>query len=197
MRLQQLIDVEDRGQLAADLGQQRELARLPRNPRVEPRVLDSDGDARGEQRQQLLVFLGEGVGLGGFDVENADHLVLGDQRNGQFGMDAGRGVDEVLLRGHVVDQHGLAAQHGLAGDALADLDADALGDFGRMPHLEADAQLLRLFVEQQDGEDFVVDEALQHLGYALQQRVQVQRGIHRIGDFEQIPVECAAIGWVV
>ena len=187
--LQQLIDIQDRGELAADLGEQRQLARLPRDARVQPRVLDADGDARGKQRQQPLVLFGEGAGLIGFDVDHADDFVLGDQRNGQLGAHAGRGVDEVLFGGDVVDQHGFAALHGLPGDALADLDADALGDLRRMADLEADAQLLRLLVQQQDGEDLVVDEPLQHLGHALQQRVQVERGVDRVGHLKQIGVK--------
>ncbi len=65
----------------------------------------------------------------------------------------------------------------------------ALGDFGRMTDLEANAQFLGLFVKQQDGEDFVVDDALQHLGHALQQRIQVQSGIHRIGNLQQVAVD--------
>ena len=64
-----------------------------------------------------------------------------------------------------------------------------------MPDLEADTQFLRLVVEQQDGEDFVVDEALQHLGHALQQGVQVQRGIDRIGHLEQVAVKGRRNHW--
>ena len=60
----------------------------------------------------------------------------------------------------IVDQDCLAALHGLSGDALPDLDDDTLGDLGRMSDLKANAQLLRLFVEQQNGKDFVVDDAL-------------------------------------
>ncbi len=90
---------------------------------------------------------------------------------------------------NVVDQHGFAPLHGLPGDALPDLDADALGDFRRMSNLEADAQLLRLLVQQQDGEDLVIDDPLQHLCHALQQRVQIERGVDRIGNFQQVVVE--------
>ena len=84
---------------------------------------------------------------------------------------------------------GFARLHCLSGHALSDLDANALGHLRRMSHLKTDAQLLRLLVQQQDGEDFVVDEALQHLGHALQQRVEVERGVDRVGDLQQIGVE--------
>ncbi len=182
--LQQLIEVEDGGNFAADLGQQGKLTRLAGDLGVEPGVLYADGNARSEQCEQVLVLFGEGAGLGGFDIEDADHLVFRDQRHGEFGADAGYGVDEVLLRRYVVDQHGFATKDGLSGNALTDLDANALGDLGRMPDLEADAQFLGLFVEQQDGEDLVVEKALQHLGDALEKRVQVQRGVHRVGNLQ-------------
>ncbi len=156
--LQQLVDIQDRGQLAADLGQQGQLPRLPRHARVQARVLDADGDARREQRQQPLVLFGERARLVGFHIDHADDFVLGDQRHRQLGTNAGRGVDEVLLRRNVVDQHGFALLHRSSGYSLADLDADALGDLRRMTNLEANAQLLGLLVQQQDGEDFVVDD---------------------------------------
>ena len=47
-------------------------------------------------------------GCAGFNVDHADDLVLGDQRNRQFGTHAGRRVDEVLFGRDVVDQHRLA-----------------------------------------------------------------------------------------
>jgi len=43
--LQQLIDIQNRGQLAADLGQQRQLPRLTRDARVQACVFDTDCDA--------------------------------------------------------------------------------------------------------------------------------------------------------
>ena len=145
------------------------------------------------------MLFGERARLIGFHVDHADDFVFGDERHRQLGTHAGRGVDEVLLGGNVVDQHGFAALHRLSGDALPNLDADALGDLRRMPDLEAHAQLLRLFVQQQDGEDLVVDEPLQHLGHALQQSVQVERGVDRVGDLQQVGIELwqkpGAVGW--
>ena len=78
--LQQLIDIQNRGELAADLGQQSQLPRLPRYPRVQARVFDADRDAGGEQRQQAFVLFVERTGLVGFHVDHADHFVLGDER---------------------------------------------------------------------------------------------------------------------
>ncbi len=106
------------------------------------------------------MLFGEGAGLGSFYVDYADDFVLGDERHGEFRANAGCRVDEVLFRGDVVDQYSFAALHGLASHALSDLDADAVGNFGGMPDLEAHAQLLGFFVEQENGENFVIDDLL-------------------------------------
>ena len=129
------------------------------------------------------------TGLSGFNVEHADHPVLRDQRHCQLRTHTGSGVDEILLGGHVVHQQGFAPLRRLPRDTLPDLDANAVGDLRRMPYLEAHAKLLLLVVQQQDGEDLIVDEALQHLRHTLQQGVEVQRGIDRVGHFQQIAVE--------
>ena len=131
----------------------------------------------------------EGSRLVGLDIDHADDFVLGNQRNRQLRSHARRGVDEVLFRRNVVDQHGLAPLYRLSGHALADLDANPLGDLRRMSHLKADAKLLGLLVQQQNRKDLVVDEALQHLRDALQQRVQVQRGVDCVGHLEEVGVE--------
>ena len=128
-------------------------------------------------------------GCAGLDVEHADDFVFRDQRHRQLRTHAGRGVDEVLLRANVVHQHRLAQLHGFAGYPLPHLDVNALGYIRRMADLETDAQLLRSLVQQQDGEHLVIHHPLQHLGHALQQGVEVERGVHRIGNFQQVVVE--------
>ena len=135
------------------------------------------------------MFLGERARLCGFHVNDADHLVLGDQGSGQLGPHPRCGVDEVLLGGHIVDQHRLAALHGLSGNALPNLNADAFRHLGRMADLETDAQLLRLLVQQQDGKNFVIDDPLQHLCHALQQSVQIQRPVYRVRHLQQVTID--------
>src|ERR1019366_958405 len=186
---QQLVNVENGGQFAADLGQQGQLPRLSRDPGIQPRVLDATGDTRREQRQQALVFLGERARLGGFHVNDADYLVLGDQGSGQLRSHAWRRVDEILLSRHIVDQNSLAALYSLSGNDLPNLNTDAFRYLGRMADLETDAQLLRLLVEQQNGKNFVIDDPLQHLCYALQQSVQIQSPVDRVSDFQQVPID--------
>ena len=57
--------------------------------------------------------------------------------------------------------------------------------FGQMADLKTKAQLLRSLVKQQDREYFIVDDALHHLGHALQERVQVQRSVEHVRYFDQ------------
>src|SRR5271165_411926 len=165
--LQQLINVEDGCQLAADFGEQGELSGLARDPRVQTCILDPHGNARGEQRQQTFVLFRKGSRLIGFDVNHPDYFVLGDERHSQLGTDAGGCVDDIVFGTKVVDQHGLARLHRASGDALANFDADALRHLGSVPDLKPYAQLLCFLIQQQYGEDFIVDEPLQHLGHAL------------------------------
>ena len=76
-----------------------------------------------------------GVKYGGglrLDVEDADDLVLDDERNGQLGADVGVGVDVVFGLGDVFDEEGFALECGLPDDAAAELDAHAL-DLGAWP----------------------------------------------------------------
>ena len=94
--LEQRIEIEDRSQLGGDFVQHCERLRLARDARVEARVLDSLGDARGGQREQVQVLGAKVVGLLAFDVHHADEAVLGDQRHGQLGANVGIGRDVVL-----------------------------------------------------------------------------------------------------
>ena len=59
---QQLVEVEDRAELAADLGQRFERARVLALVLEQPRVLDRDRDVRAELPQDHLVGLGELAG---------------------------------------------------------------------------------------------------------------------------------------
>ncbi len=74
---------------------------------------------------------------------------------------------------------------GLSGDSFAHLDARALGKLRRVAHLKAKAQFLSLFVQQKNGEDFIVDDFAHHLRDAAQSRIQVERRRQNIGNFQQ------------
>ena len=50
----------------------------------------------------------------------------------------------------------------------------------RVANLEAHAQLVGAVVQQQNGKDAVVNHGAHQVGHAMQQRLQIQRGIQRI-----------------
>ena len=54
-----------------------------------------------------------------------------------------------------------------------------------MSNLEPEPQLLGALVEQQDGEDLIVDHAFHDFGNAVQEGIQVQRGVENIRHFHQ------------
>ncbi len=96
----------------------------------------------------------------------------------------GVGVDVVLDVADVFDEDRPALERGLADDAAAELDAHAL-DLRRVADLEAHPQLVGAVVEQQDGEDAVVDDGAHQVRDAVHQRVQVEGGVERVGQPQQ------------
>ena len=87
----------------------------------------------------------------------------------------------MLGGGDVVQQDGLAGERHLADDAFADGNAHAL-HLGGVADLEAHAQLVGAVVEQKDGEDAVGDDGAHQLGGAVEQGLQVERGVERVGQ---------------
>src|SRR5581483_4150800 len=95
--LKQLVEVEDGGELAADLVEQQQRFRLVGDASVKPGVLDADGDARCDDREQATMFFGEVVRLRRLNIDDPDDLVFRDHRDGQFGADGTDGVDVLRL----------------------------------------------------------------------------------------------------
>ena len=56
---------------------------------------------------------------------------------------------------------------------------------GGMADGEAKAEFLRLFVQQQDGENLVVDDTTNQFGNAPQEGVEIKRGVDHIGHFQK------------
>jgi hypothetical protein len=70
--LQKRIEVEDGGELAADLVEDGEGLGLPRNAGVEAGVFDGLTDARGGELEKVQMFRLKVVELFGLDVDDAD-----------------------------------------------------------------------------------------------------------------------------
>jgi hypothetical protein len=125
----------------------------------------------------------------GLEVEDADDLVLDYQWNGKLRADVGVGVDVVFMQRDVFDEERFAEQRGLAGDAAAQLDAHAF-DLGGVADLEAHTQILGALVDQEDGEDSVVDDGADEIGDAVHEGVEVKCGVESVGEvMEEVDLE--------
>ena len=87
----------------------------------------------------------------------------------------------MLVLGDVVDAERAALQRGLADDTLAHLDASAF-DLGCVTDLEAHPEFLGAVVDEEDGEDAVVDDGADEVGDAVHQGVEVERGVEGVGE---------------
>ena len=159
--------------------------RLAGDARVEARVLDGLRDARCGEGEQVQVLGLKKSGCFALEIHDADEAVFGDERNGEFGADVGVGGDVVFDCGDVVEQHGLTCERDLADDAFAERKAHAFG-FGRVADLEAHAEVLRAVVEQEDGKDAVGNDGANELGGAIEEGLQVERGVERVGDLGEV-----------
>src|SRR5579863_8394461 len=127
----------------------------------------------------------EVVGLWRLDVNDADQSILDDQRDSQFGAHIGHGGNVTRVGGHVTHQNWFTTLGGNAGDPLADLDAETLGDLARVADLKAYAELLGLFIQQQNGKYFIINDLAHQLRHAVQSGVQIERGVDHVRHFEQ------------
>ena len=78
---QELVEIEDRCQLAPDLGERLECLGVLTLPLEQPGMLERDGHERREVAEQRHVHFVEGVLLEPENVERADHPRLVDQRH--------------------------------------------------------------------------------------------------------------------
>jgi hypothetical protein len=172
---QQLLAVEDRGQLTADLVQQRERARLLAHVLVQPRVLDTVGQVPGDEGQQLLVGVVEVVGVAASHVEDSDGAVLHHQGNSQLGACIGHGADVAAVRPHVVQTQGPLGLGDGADDPLPQPEGPVVADLLGVAHREVEAQLLAQGVQEQDGEGVVGHVLPDTLGHVAHHALQLER----------------------
>ncbi len=81
----------------------------------------------------------------------------------------------------VFDEEGLALQCGLTGDAPAELDAHPF-DFSGVADLEAHAEVAAAFVDEEDGEDLVVDHSPDEICDPVHESVQVEGSVEGVGE---------------
>jgi hypothetical protein len=87
--LEEIVGIEDAGDLARDVIEDAEGLGLAGDAGVEAGVLDGDGHAGGDELEEALVLVGEVGGRFGLEIDDADDLVLDDERDGELGADVG------------------------------------------------------------------------------------------------------------
>ena len=116
----------------------------------------------------------------GLDVEDSNDLVLDDERDSEFGADVGVRVDIVFSLGDVFNEEGLAVQRCLAYDAATEFDAHAF-NLSAVADLEAHTEVFGAVVNQEYGEDFVIDDGADEVGDPMHKGVEVESGIKGVG----------------
>jgi hypothetical protein len=91
----------------------------------------------------------------------------------------------VLGGGDVVEEDGLAGEGDLADDALAEGNAVALGLRG-VADLEPHAEVVGAVIEQEDGEDAVLDDGTDELRGAVEEGLQVECGVEGVGKLGEV-----------
>ena len=172
----------------ADLGQARQQAALERRCGrallLEQPCVDRERRPVGDELQQLGVVVRERSRSEGADVQHADRVAVGDERDAEQGADADvqeDGVADVRMI-HLVEDHGPPFGRHSSREPLPDRNAHAAA------HLFLDAlrrgcdHLARGPVDEQDGRR--VD--LEDLSHPLQQRVEelvdLEVGERSLGD---------------
>src|ERR1035438_9949402 len=183
--LEKRVKFQDGSELNCDLVQHFEGLRLAGNARVEPGVLNSLGDARGREREQAKVFRAEEAELLALEIHYANETIFGNQGQRQFRSHIRRRGNVVFRTGNVVDQDRLTRKCYLPDDAFADGDARAL-DLGGVADLEPHAQIAGAVVQQQYGEDAILNDRPHQFRGAFQQGLQVERGVQRVGHLSKI-----------
>ena len=186
---EEVVGVEDAGDLAGDVVEDAEGLGLAGDAGVETGVLDGDGHARGDELEEALMLEGEVADGFGLEVEDADDLVLDDEWDGEFGTDVGVGVDVVFGFGDVFDQKRFALESGLADYSVAEFDAHAF-DFGAVADLETHAEIFGAVVDEEDGKDLVVDDGADEIGDPVHEGVEVESRVERVGQVvEEVDLE--------
>ena len=80
---------------------------------------------------------------------------------------------------------GLAGGGRCADDSFAHRDAPVLDDFRAMADGEAEIHLVGAFFGKQDGENFVVDQALDLRRGGGKHFIQIQRGVDLLADLRE------------
>jgi hypothetical protein len=127
----------------------------------------------------------EEIRLLALKIQDADEAILGDQWDSKFGADVGVGGNVAFHLGDVVDEHGLSRKGDLADYAFAEREAHALR-FRRVTDLKTHPHFVGAVVDEKDREDAVGNDGADELGGAVEQGLQIERGVEGVGDLGEI-----------
>src|SRR5262249_43564190 len=181
--IEQPVEVEDRGDLVADLDQRPHLTRAPAQFVVYAGVFERDREVTAEHVECPLVIASEIVRLRAFDRQHADDPVLARERkwDGDFRkrqapslyLDRqGAGIER-----HVADVNRAAFAPGRRGDAPVEGDDLVRGHvFGVVADGLLPRQTAPRFIDQKEVEELVVNHFPDAMGHAIDQLVEVENG---------------------
>ena len=154
--------------------QEQERIRLASGALEKTRILNGRGQAAGEQHQNFLLLGREVIHLRALDIDDTDDLMLKQQRHGELGTNAIDGIDVTRIVTNVGHQDRLAARGRGSRNTLADRDAPILHHLLTVSDGEPIGEHLAPLIEQHDGKNFVVHQALDERGHLGENAVQVQ-----------------------
>src|SRR5947207_1530837 len=125
------------------------------------------------------------IRLGRLNVDDADYAILDDQRYGELRPHIRNCRNVTRIGRDISDQDRLTALRSGACNPFAYLDTNTFSGFKRMPETEAEVKLLRLFVQQQYAENFVINDSAHEFRDAVKRGVEVEGRVDDIGDLEQ------------
>ena len=171
---QQLLEIENRGELAPDLGERLEGLAVATLDVEEPRVLERDGDERRELPEERDVGLVERVVLVTEDVEGANDPRLVDERHHERRAHPGHEVLVARVAHHVLGEDGAPLGDGRSHQPLADLQAHPLGHARRVPEWIGNPQLFADGIQEIHRERIEGDHPPQQLVDLAEELVEIQ-----------------------
>ncbi len=184
--LEQLAAVQDRGELAAQLVQQRQGLGLLAQVLGHPRAVDGGGQLTGDRAEQGQLGGAEDARLGGAQVEHPDHPVLDLERQRQLGAGRVGGADVAGVVAHVLDQDRLAALGGDAHQALAEAEPPVLLHLRRVAAGVGEPELSAAGIQQQHAKVVVRHVPVQRVGHGGEPVAQLARALQRLDGGQQL-----------
>ena len=181
----QLVDLERRSHIEADVIQQREQFAVSAFALVHAGVFNRDGDLARQQTEQPALILAEVIRFRTLDIEHPDDAILTDQRHSKLGSDIFHGLDVARVGSDVVYDDDSSFHRRGACNTIADLDAEVLDHVRRMADSESQVKLLFFVVDEEYREGIKRYDPICEFCNLLQQLVQIENRRDLVIDLDQ------------